>query len=139
MLVILTVLNLQWWIFMDMHRIDDNEMLYRVLRKSYPSGFINGKPSAALFIDEKGLSVDRDGDRTEKQIINTFRERFGRYDDHDCAVKIQAGACRLAGTFPVPTKNKCNIFHAEIHESETQVPVSLSKAMLLAQKCQVVI
>ena len=35
--------------------IDDNEILYRVVRKSDPDGFIDGKPTAALFIDANGV------------------------------------------------------------------------------------
>lgn len=50
---------------MKLDRIEDNEMLYRVVRKSYPDSFIDGKPTAALFIDGKGVSVDRDGGRAE--------------------------------------------------------------------------
>ena len=123
---------------MDLHKIEDNEMLYRVVRKSYPDSFIDGKPTAALFIDSNGVSVDRDGGRNEEEIVNTFKNRFEKYDDYGHSVKIKAGTCRKIGTYPNPIGNKKNIFHAEIHESEAEVQISLFKALQLANACKVV-
>ena len=123
---------------MDLHKIEDNEMLYRVVRKSYPDSFIDGKPTAALFIDSKGVSVDRDGGRTEDQIVNSFKDRFERYDDFGHAVKISAGTCRKIGTYPNPVGNKKNKYHAEIHEAENEVQISFLKAIKLANECQIV-
>lgn len=34
----------------------------------------NGRPSSALFKDSKGVSVDRDGNRSEHEIINALSE-----------------------------------------------------------------
>ena len=63
---------------MELNKIEDSEMLYRVVRRSDPDGFIHGRPTAALFMDEKGVSVDRDGERCEQEIIETFKKRFGK-------------------------------------------------------------
>lgn len=123
---------------MDLHKIEDDEMLYRVVRKSDPDGFIDGKPTAALFIDSRGASVDRDGGRNENEIVETFKSRFARRDDYSRSVKIQAGTCRYIGTFPNPVNNHKNKFHAEIHESETEKEISFLKALKLANQCQVV-
>ena len=119
-------------------KIEDNETLYRVVRKSNPDGFIDGKPTAALFIDFKGASVDRDGEREETEIIETFKERFERRDDYGNTVKISAGKCRIVGTYPVPKETKGNKYHAEIHESKEVVEISLLKAMRLANECVIV-
>ena len=54
---------------MDLNKIADEEILYRVVRESYPDAFIGGKPSAALFMDPGGVSVDRDGGRKEEDIV----------------------------------------------------------------------
>lgn len=121
---------------MDLHRIEDSEILYRVVRKSDPDGFISGKPTAALFMDKKGASVDRDGDRDEQEIIETFKNRFGRRDDYRTAVRISAGECRAVETYPNPVGNKKNKYHAEIQESEDEVVVSLFKAIQLAYLCR---
>lgn len=124
---------------MNKNIIDDNEILYRAIRKSCPNALINGKPSAALFIDENGVSVDRDGGRDEKSIIDSFKERFDKkMNDYDCSVRIRVKDCRRVGTYVNPIGNKKNVFHAEIHESREVVKISLLKAILLAQECQIV-
>ena len=123
---------------MDLNKITDEEMLYRVVRKSDPDSFIDGKPTAALFIDAGGASVDRDGGRKETDIIAKFQSRFKKNEDYCNAVKIQASECRNIGTYPNPIGNKKNKYHAEIHESESEKEVSLLKALQLAQACKVV-
>lgn len=120
---------------MDLDNIDDAEILYRVVRKSYIDGFINEEPSAALFMDDNGASVDRDGGRTESEIVENFKKRFGKNGDYINAVKISAGECRQAGTYPNPTGNHKNMYHAEIWDSETEVRICLRKAMILAHMC----
>lgn len=122
---------------MDLNKIENSEVLYRVVRESNPNGFINGKPSAALFLDARGTSVERDGERDEDEIIDAFRKRF-RKNDYKTSVKVTAEECRTIGTYPNPIGNKRNMYHAEVHESETEVYVSLVKAMQLATKCKVV-
>lgn len=123
---------------MKLDEISDCEVLYRVARKSDPDGFIDGKPTAALFIDAKGASVDRDGGRKEKEIIDSFIDRFGKRDDYGNAVKIQAGICREIGTYPNPVGNNRNKYHAEIHESKEEKEISFLKALQLASRCDIV-
>ena len=77
--------------------IQDNELLYRAVKKTDPNSFINDRPCAALFIDKNGVSVDRDGGRDEKEIIDSFIKRFnrnGRTDNYIATVKILAKECR---------------------------------------------
>ena len=121
---------------MELNKIEDSEILYRVVRKSDPDGFVEGKPTAALFMDKKGTSVDRDGGRTEQKIIEKFKWRFRNKDDYKTAVKITAGECRSANTYPNPIGNKTNKYHAEIWDSENEQFVSLFKAILLAKMCR---
>ena len=64
----------------------DNELLYRVIKRSRPDCINSkGEVSPALFKDKDGVSVDRDGDRTETEVIsfiieNTFPKRANAYD-----------------------------------------------------------
>ena len=118
--------------------IDDDEILYRVVKKSDPDGFIDGKPTAALFIDARGTSVDRDGGREEKKIIESFVKRFKNSNGISNAVKITAKKSREIGTYPNPIHNKGNIYHAEIHESKDVIQISLVKAIQLAKECIIV-
>ncbi|SCI49347.1 Uncharacterised protein [uncultured Blautia sp.] len=121
---------------MELDKIEDTEILYRVVRESDPDGFVDGKPTAALFMDERGASVDRDGGRTEPEIIDKFKWRFRKNNDYKTAVKIGAGQCRSANTYPNPIGNKTNKYHAEIWDSENEQVVSLFKAILLAKMCK---
>ena len=109
-----------------------------MVRKSDPNGFIDGKPTAALFIDQRGTSVDRDGGREELEIIHSFHKRFDKWNDYNKAVKIGAGTCRAIGTYPNPTGNARNKYHAEIWESENEQVISLLKAIRLAAECKMV-
>ncbi len=121
---------------MDLNNITDSEILYRVVKKSDPDGFIDGKPTAALFMDKSGVSVDRDGGRTEEDIIENFKWRFRKKEDYKTAVKISAGECRNIETFPNPIGNKKNQYHAEIWDSEDKQAISFFKAIRLAQLCK---
>ncbi len=126
---------------MNPTNIDDRETLFRAVKKSYPNAFIDGKPSPALFIDGKGLSVSRDGGRTENEVVEVFRNKFvdsmGNPDYAGC-VKITAKECRDAETFPTPIKNKNDIYHAEIHDSPSIVEIPLLKAARLCAACKIV-
>lgn len=123
---------------MNKDKIADSEILYRVIRKSYPSTFSRtGKLLGAVFIDPKGVSVERDGGRKEQDIIAALKARFKK-NDYDCSAKITALNCRNANTYPNPVGNQKNEYHAEIWDSETQQEISPVKAMLLASLCDIV-
>lgn len=124
---------------MDMNYINDDEQLYRFNRRSYPDTWLNGKPTAALFIDPKGLSVQRDGNRPENIIIKNNKRRF-RNDPLSGIVKVTALTCRRIKTYPKAIHNFKDKYHGEIHNSEdnTDIEITLKKAVMLADSCYIV-
>ena len=124
---------------MDLNYIDDDEMLYRCIRKSDPNVFRDGKPLPGLFFDKKGASVSRDGGREEREILQQLSKKVlkDHKSDWGGCVKIKAKDCRRVETYLAPIGNKKDIFHAEIHESKEEVIISLIKAILLCRYCQV--
>ncbi|MCD8022175.1 MAG: hypothetical protein LUF30_04125 [Lachnospiraceae bacterium] len=50
-----------------------------------------GRPTSALFKQDNGVSVDRDGQRSEKTIIYAFKDRFSRR--FKGLVKVSAAVC----------------------------------------------
>lgn len=122
---------------MNPNYIDDDEILYRFNRKSYPDTWLNGRPTAALFIDPKGLSIERDGGRIEEEIVKKSKERFRR-DPLSGIAKIFARICREINTCPKAIGNRRNKYHGEIHESDSEIEISLLKAKMLSDKCDVI-
>lgn len=67
-------------------------MLYRVIIRSQPDTIDNaGRPTSALFKQENGVSVDRDGERDEQDIIGAFKDRFGKR--YKGLVRVGANIC----------------------------------------------
>ena len=124
---------------MEKNGIEDQETLYRMSKKSNPDCWLNKKPMPAFFIDPQGASVDRDGGRSEEDIIDCFKSRFKKHDEFGGMVKITAQKCREAETCPKAINNKKNKHHAEVHNSETEVEIELLKALRLSDTCEVVI
>ena len=54
-----------------------DECLYRAVKRSQPSTIDStGRPTSALFKQDNGVSVDRDGQRDEQLIIDTVKANF---------------------------------------------------------------
>ncbi len=117
--------------------VQRNELLYRVIKRSQPDSMDEkGRPTSALFKQEDGVSVDRDGERKEKVIIKTFKERFDRR--FKGLVKVGANVC-IDNSMAVIPETSSNIYHAEIFENEGKVPLGQLKALILADSSDVVV
>ena len=56
-------------------KVQKTEQLYRVVKRYQPDALnAEGKPTSALFKQDDGVSVDRDGGRLETIIIDRFNE-----------------------------------------------------------------
>src|SRR5699024_1073570 len=96
-----------------------------------------GRPSSAVFKDSKGVSVDRDGGRDQKQVIETFKNRFGE-KNMKALVTLTVECCKEVDVFLKYAPVTDNKYHTEIHNTSTEVPLTSGKARKLAKKCEIV-
>jgi len=117
--------------------IGDDEKLYRrVIINPNNWDEEENRPSSAVFKDSNGTSVDRAGERTEQQVIDNFKNNY----DLKAIVNVKAGFCRESNTYPIYTPYPPateNIYHAEIHDSNTEKQISKSKARKLAKNAEI--
>lgn len=116
--------------------IGDDEDLYRAVpnnphfTKEEPDGSI--RLTSALFKDSNGVSVDREGDRDEEDIIGNFKERKPGYG----LAKISAGDCRESNTKPVWDPQEDNYYHSLIIRENDQLQLTRGQAKKLQRKCE---
>lgn len=116
--------------------VQRNELLYRVIKRSQPDSMDEqGRPTSALFKQDNGVSVDRDGDREEEIIVKTFRNRFDKR--FKGLVKVGANVC-IDNNMAVIPETSSNIYHAEIFENTDKVPLGQLKALILADSAEVI-
>ena len=117
--------------------VQRNELLYRVIKRSQPDSMNEkGRPTSALFKQENGVSVDRDGKRNEVAIIETFKARFDKR--FKGLVKVGADIC-IDNDIVVIPETSSNIYHAELFENVDKDPLVQLKALILADQSEVVI
>ena len=114
----------------------NDEKLYRAV---YPPEVADmfwkrdGSVSSAAFADRNGLSVDRGDYRSDTDVIVDMRSRFS---GHILSVYVK-NCCDIGASVKyLPSKN--NIYHSEIHGSETNPLLSKSQRRSLALKARVV-
>jgi hypothetical protein len=119
--------------FIPESEIQENEILYRAVHPNFWN-FEEDRPTSALFKDRKGVSVDRDGERTQTDAVNFLlvsHQNFG-------VGKLNAGQTKNIGTYLKPDKTLENDFHALILESESKVQLSNGKAKKLSRMITVI-
>ncbi len=115
-------------------KIKENELLYRAIKRSRRDWLDNeGKPTPAMYKDEGGNSVDRDGKRDEDSIINFMKEGIfkGRLKG---VVKLYAKEC-MNEPYAVKIKSaptKENPYHANIILNEENLFICDLQALKLA-------
>lgn len=114
---------------MDCKFNDDEKLLRAVLPPNRrPNFWENGRLSSAALKDKNGLSVERTYDRTMEASIAHMTSYLTGY-----IVSITVPECRQVGAC-LRYKPTSNIYHCEIHGSETEVELSDVQALLLARK-----
>jgi hypothetical protein len=94
-----------------------------------------GRPTSGAFKDSKGLSVDRDGDRSEPEVISAIDERLPL---DGFIVSVKYAQCQSIPTDVVYLPVQGNEYHSEIHDSVGRIPLSASKAKRLSEMVYIV-
>lgn len=117
-------------------KIEKQEMLYRAIKRSRPDWLEKGKPTPAMFKDEKGNSVDRDDNRSIEEIVQFMRNTiFGKRLKG--VVELNAGDCMNIGTKVVAAKTEKNPYHANIFLDDDE-KIGTLQALMLADVSVVV-
>ena len=116
-------------------QFDECERLYRAV---YPPDIMplfwkeNGEISSAVFKDKKGLSVERDGGRSDGEVINNMRLYF--YGSIISVLVRDCDSCKAVLRY-LPTRR--SEYHSEIHGSDDRAILSQSQCKYLARVARV--
>lgn len=114
------------------NNFEKTEKLYRAV---YPPEIadifwkIDGSVSSAAFADPNGLSVDRGDYWDDCDVISDMRRRFKGH-----IISLYVKNCYDTGAIVRYLPSKSNIYHSEIHGSESSVLLSKSQRRFLAQR-----
>ena len=89
----------------------------------------DGSLSSAAFADPKGLSVDRQGDRTVEESARSMMQRFTGN-----IVYVRFKSCKEIGATVKYLPSTGNPYHSEIHGSDTVPLLSKSQRRYLSRK-----
>lgn len=92
----------------------------------------NGEVSSAAFYDMRGCSVDRGNYRTDDKVVQDMKSRFtGRI------VAVTVEKCIEVGAKVIYKPSK-DIFHSEIHGSDTEIVLNKSQRRSIARNAKIV-
>ncbi|MDN5202854.1 hypothetical protein QQ008_15800 [Fulvivirgaceae bacterium BMA10] len=113
--------------------VGDREFLFRgIVINSWD--FENDRPSSATFKDSKGVSVDRDGGRTEEDCINHLK----KVKDFHAICKVLTMDVRELNALVLYKPISENIYHSEIHDSTERITLRGKKPNRIRERSLVV-
>lgn len=112
----------------------ENELLYRAV---YPPE-INQMfwkdeqhVSSAVFLDKKGVSVERGDNRSEEEVVEDMKKSFiGRI------ISVTVRLCMEINTKVVYKPTKRSLYHSEIHGSDKHIVLSPMQRRYLSSHCK---
>jgi len=112
--------------------IDDNEYLYRgIIELNWD--YENNPPSSATFKDSKGVSVDRDNHRPERECIDFIKSK----KDFFAVCKVQTRKVIELQALVKYQPIQDNIYHSEIHDSQDRIQLRGSKPKKIRDESQI--
>ena len=113
--------------------IRDEEFLYRgIIEQNWDCK--KNRPNSATFKDSKGVSVDRDGQRDEKDCVEFLKSNR----DYFAVCKVKTQKVKELNAVPIHKPIKENPYHSEIHDSEERIQMKGSKPKKLRDASVVV-
>lgn len=118
--------------------IQAHEQLYRAVKRSKPDWLdSNNRPTSAMFKDDGGVSVDRDGARGEPEIFN-FMCEISLPKRVKGIVRLPVSECFSAGTKVEAAPSEVNPYHANIFLDSHDIRVQNIQALKLARASRLV-
>ena len=123
---------------MPSKNIQDNEQLYRAVKRSKPCWLDgNNNPTSAMFKDANGVSVDRDGNREEPEIIR-FMCDVSLPKRVKGIVRLSVSECRETEVEVESAPSEVNPYHANIFLDSSDVRRYNIQAFRLAQASKLI-
>lgn len=118
--------------------IQDSERLYRAVKRSKPDWLDNSKiPTSAMFKDANGVSVDRDGNREESEIIR-FMCDVSLPKRVKGIARLSVSECRETGAKVESAPSEVNPYHANIFLDSDDIRKQNIQALKLARASKLV-
>ena len=118
--------------------IKADEEIYRAVKRSFPSCIdeINHKVKSALFKDNNGVSVDRQGNRTRAESQQAMRAYF---QQRLKAIALLYGKdINQANVKPFSAPTTGNLFHVELFADANKGPITQLQALQLADAAELI-
>lgn len=114
----------------------EDEKLYRAV---YPPAMNqmfwkdDNHVSSAVFLDKKGLSVERGNHRSDETVVSDMKKSFiGRI------IYITAALCKKVNIQILYKPTKRSIYHSELHGGNSHIILSSSQRRFLSENCTLI-
>lgn len=129
--------NLKGWVISMDNTFPKSEKLYRAIYPPEKASMFwrkDGSVSSAAFADSKGLYAERGNFQSDDEVTAAMLTRFTGY-----IVSLYAKDCYNVGAILQYLPSKSNIYHSEIHGSQTTPLLSKSQRYHLTRKARILI
>lgn len=115
------------------------EEVYRAVKRSKPSCIDEkrGRVTSALFKDEQGVSVDRQGGRTRRASTEAMQKYFQAR--LKAVAMVQGKDIADAHVQPIPAPSVENAYHMELFADMERTPVTQLQALQLADAASIIL
>lgn len=119
--------------------VKENENLYRAVKRSNPDYIIGkNKVSSAMFKDESGVSVSRDGGRSEKEVISSFKDSPFWSKRLKAIGRITNKDCQDVNVYVIEDPSQNDKYHSLIFGDKNKNNITNIQALRLSDKCAIV-